>query len=78
MSKVEEYDEKALAELSPQAAMRLAHAGQWVAWTEDYGQVVAFGDSRDVVRSAARSAGVDHPIFEWIPPTLTKRTGAGE
>ena len=75
MSKAEESDEMSLAELSPQAAMRLKHAGQWVAWTEGLGRIVAAGDSRDEVRSAALAAGVSRPICEWISPDLTKRVG---
>jgi hypothetical protein len=78
MSKLQELDEKAMAELSPQAAMRLKHAGQWVAWTEGFGRVVAAGDSRGAVFSEAKAAGVDRPLCEWIPADLTKHIGAVE
>jgi hypothetical protein len=32
------------SELPTQARLRLEHAGQWVAWSEDFTRIVASGD----------------------------------
>lgn len=66
MFEAAEFDEKAIAEVSPQALMRLTHRGQWVAWTPRSGQVAAAGESREGVRAIARAAGVDRCLCEWI------------
>lgn len=66
------------AGLDPHAAIRLEHAGRWVAWTEHFGRFVAAGDSREEAIAAARAAGIDHPACEWIPANLLKKAGSGE
>jgi hypothetical protein len=56
------------SELPTQARLRLEHAGQWVAWSEDFTRVVAAGDSFEAMRGAARQLGVTGTVSEWIPP----------
>jgi hypothetical protein len=56
------------SELPAQARLRLEHAGQWVAWSEDFTRVVASGDSFEAMRDAVRQLGVTPTVSEWIPP----------
>jgi hypothetical protein len=78
MPRTTDLDLKKLAELSPQAALRLEHAGQWVAWSEDFSRIIAAGGSREEVRAAAIVAGDELPLCEWIPLDLSKNLGDGE
>ena len=63
--------------LPPQARLRLEHAGQWVAWTEDGRQIVAAGGEYEGVREAARRAGVERAVCEWLPPLDEARSTGG-
>jgi hypothetical protein len=56
------------SQLPAQARLRLEHAGQWVAWSEDFTRVVASGDSFEAMRDAVRRLGVMLTVSEWIPP----------
>jgi hypothetical protein len=64
-------------ELPLQARLRLEHAGRWVAWTEDGGRIVAAADDYEAVRTAARQAGVERAICEWLPPLDEARSTGG-
>jgi hypothetical protein len=48
--------------------MRLAHAGKWVAWTEDESRIIAVADTASELRAAAQQAGHARFIYDWIPP----------
>ncbi len=56
-------------ELPTDARPRLEHAGKLVAWSSrDLDRIVAAGDDYAEVSEAARRAGFEHPIYEWLPP----------
>jgi hypothetical protein len=63
------------SELPDQARLRLDHAGQWVAWSEDFTRIVAAGDSYEAVRDAARRAGAEQTVKEWVPPVPVRPLG---
>lgn len=65
------------SELPPLARLRLEYAGQWVAWSEDGRRIVAAGDEYETARAAARQAGVERPICEWLPPLDEARSTGG-
>ena len=65
-------------ELDPKAALRLEHAGQWIAWTSNFGEFVTAGPDREQVKAAAKAAGIERPLLEWISPSLARRGGGGE
>ncbi|QDV32266.1 DUF5678 domain-containing protein [Tautonia plasticadhaerens] len=58
------------------ARLRLEYAGRWVAWAED-GRLIADADDFEAVREAARRAGVEQPVCEWLPPIDQARTVGG-
>jgi len=65
------------AEWPEQARLRLEHSGQWVAWTEDGRRIVAAADEYEEVRDAARRAGVERAVCEWLPPVDQARSTGG-
>ena len=69
--------ERPLSELPVQARLRLEHAGRWVAWTEDGRRIVAAADDYEAVRHAARRAGVERAVCEWLPPLDEARSTGG-
>jgi hypothetical protein len=71
------HAELTVPELPTQARLRLEHAGQWVAWSEDGREIVAAGDEYQTVRAAARRAGVERAICEWLPPLDEARSTGG-
>jgi hypothetical protein len=58
------------------ARLRLEYAGRWVAWAED-GRLMADADDFEAVRAAARQAGVERPVCEWLPPIDQARSTGG-
>ena len=48
--------------------LRLPHAGKWVAWSLDETRIVGACETAENVRAAARLAGHDRLIYDWIPP----------
>jgi hypothetical protein len=60
-----------------QARLRLEHSGKWVAWSEDGSRIVAAADDYEAVRTAARQAGVERAICEWLPPLDQARSVGG-
>ena len=66
------------SELPEQARLRLEHAGRWVAWSEDGTDVVTVGDDPESVRQAARQAGSDRVVLEWVPPVPVRPVNPGE
>src|SRR4051812_11603116 len=65
------------SDLPAQARLRLEHAGRWVAWDEGGRRVVAAADDYEAVREAARRAGVERAICEWLPPLEEARSTGG-
>jgi hypothetical protein len=64
------------AEWPEQARLRLEYSGRWVAWTDDGRRIVAAADEYEAVREAARRAGVEGAVCEWLPPLdQAKSTG---
>jgi hypothetical protein len=59
---------------TPQAMMRLEHAGKWLAWSEDEGRILAVGDTAEAVRAAAAQTGHLRFIYDWVPPTEARQT----
>ena len=53
---------------TPQALMRLHHAGKWLAWSEDEIRIIAVGDSPAEVRATAERSGHSRFIYDWVPP----------
>jgi hypothetical protein len=62
-------------ELPYPVRMRLEHAGQWIAWTQDMDRVVAAGDDPETVQAEARAAGVENSVVEWVPPVPVRPLG---
>jgi hypothetical protein len=60
-----------------QARLRQEHAGRWVAWSDDGRRIVASGDDFEVVRAAARQAGFERAVCEWLPPLDEARSTGG-
>ena len=58
-----------------QFRLRLENSGKWVAWSEDGLRVVAATDEFETLREAARQAGFDQFIVEWLPPLDQARFG---
>ena len=55
-------------ELSPEARMRLEHAGRWMAPSVEGRRIVTAGDGPDAVRDAAARAGVARSILDRVRP----------
>ena len=62
-------------ELPVEARIRLENAGRWVAWAEDDQSILAVADTHAEVREAARRAGFDRAVCEWLPPVPTRPIG---
>jgi len=54
--------------LDPEARLRLEHAGRWVAWTPDFHDVAASGETFEEVRAAVEASGRKDLIYEWVEP----------
>ena len=55
-------------------AMRLEHAGKWLAWTEDESRIVAVGSTAEEVREIAKHTGHSRFIYDWVPPAESRQT----
>jgi hypothetical protein len=50
------------------AELRLAHAGQWVAWTPDDSDIAAVAETREAIQEMVRSLGIEGLTLELVPP----------
>lgn len=59
---------------TPQAMMRLSHAGKWLAWSEDESRILAVGDTVEEIRAAAERFGHSRFIYDYVPPAEARQT----
>jgi hypothetical protein len=43
------------------------HAGQWIAWNDDYTSIIASGTAMGKVRDQALARGCTRPVLQKIP-----------
>ncbi len=63
---------------TPQALLRLEHAGKWLAWSDDETRILAVGDTPEEIRAIAERVGHSRFIYDWVPPAEARQpTGLG-
>jgi hypothetical protein len=53
------------------------YGGRWIAWNGDQTEIIAHAATPSEAQAAARAAGENDSVLEWVPPADRRLIGAG-